>query len=79
MKYRQTVFRGLMVKLDKVDMPPEYTPDCMNVDVTTKGKLSSMEGMEKQHTSAFTGRVNAIHQLDGEEFALIGSSLWRLT
>lgn len=78
MKHRQTVFRGLMVKFDKVDMNPEHTPDCMSVDITTKGKLSSMEGTEKQHTSGFTGRVNAIHQLDGEKFVLVGSSLWRL-
>ena len=79
MKYKQTVFKGLAVKFDFCDMKPEYSPNLLNVDISTKGKLSSMPGMEKQNTSGFDGRVNAIHQLDGEEYVLEGTKLWRLT
>ena len=65
-----------MVKIDKIDMPPEYSPDCSNVDVFTQGELSSALGIEKQVTSGFVGQVIAIHQLDDDIFVLEGDELW---
>ena len=64
MKHKQSIFNGLMVKIDNVDMPPEYTPDCKNVVVHIRGELSNIEGMEKQHTSDYSNDIVAIHQLD---------------
>lgn len=63
MKYKQIDFKGLMVEIDLVDMPPENTPDCENVDLDTRGELNNAKGMEKQHTSAKANDVTAIHQL----------------
>ena len=78
MAHKQKVFNGLLVKLDKVDMPPEYSPDCANADTFTKGTLKNMEGIEKQHTTAFGSAIIAVHQLNGHEFCLSGSKLYKL-
>jgi len=79
MAHKQKVFNGLLVKLDKVDMPPEYSPDCANADTFTKGALKNITGIEKQHTTAFGSAIIAVHQLNGHEFALEGTKLWRIT
>ena len=78
MPHKQKVFNGLLVKLDKVDMPPEYSPDCANTDTFTKGALKNIEGIEKQHTTAFSSAIIAVHQLNGHEFCLSGSKLYKL-
>ena len=78
MPHKQKIFNGLLVKLDKVDMPPEYSPDCANVDTFTKGALKNMEGTVKQHTTAFGSAIIAVHQLNGHEFCLSGSKLYKL-
>lgn len=78
MQHKQEVFNGLMVHIDLVDMKPTYTPDCENVNLSVRGELSSMEGIEKQVTSGFVGQVTAIHQLDDSNFALEGDELWLL-
>jgi len=78
MAHKQKVFNGLLVKLDKVDMPPEYSPDCANADTFTKGALKNIKGIEKQHTTAFGSAIIAVHQLNGHEFCLSGSKLYKL-
>ena len=78
MAHKQKVFNGLLVKLDKVDMPPEYSPDCANADTFTKGALKNITGTEKQHTTAFGSAIIAVHQLNGEAFCLSGSKLYKL-
>ena len=78
MAHKQKVFNGLLVKLDKVDMPPEYSPDLANTDTFTKGALKNIEGIEKQHTTAFGSAIIAVHQLNGHEFCLSGSKLYKL-
>ena len=78
MPHKQKVFNGLLVKLDKVDMPPEYSPDCANADTFTKGALKNITGIEKQHTTAFDSAIIAVHQLNGHEFCLSGSKLYKL-
>jgi len=78
MPHKQKVFNGLLVKLDKVDMPPEYSPDCANADTFTKGALKNIKGTEKQHTTAFGSAIIAVHQLNGHEFCLSGSKLYKL-
>ena len=78
MSHKQTIFNGLMVKIDKPDMHPQYSPDCANVDTFTKGALKNIEGIEKQHTSAFDSSIIAVHQLNGSEFCLAGTKLYKL-
>ena len=79
MPHKQNIFNGLMVRFDKVDMKPTHTPDCANVDTFTKGALKNITGIEKQHTTAFGSAIIAVHQLNGHEFALEGTKLWRIT
>ena len=67
-----------MVRFDKVDMKPTHTPDCANVDTFTKGALKNITGTEKQHTTAFDSSIIAVHQLNGHEFCLSGSKLYKL-
>lgn len=78
MKHKQKIFNGLLVKLDPVDNPPDYSVDCANVDTFTKGSLKNIEGIEKQHTTVFDSSITAIHQLNGSEFCLAGSKLYKL-
>ena len=78
MPHKQKVFNGLLVKLDPVDNPPTYTVDCANVDTFTKGALKNITGIEKQHTTAFGSAIIAVHQLNGYEFCLSGSKLYKL-
>ena len=78
MAHKQKVFNGLMVRFDKVDMKPEYSPDCANADTFTKGALKNITGIEKQHTTAFGSAIIAVHQLNGHEFCLSGSKLYKL-
>jgi len=78
MNHKQTIFNGLLVKIDKPDMPPIYSPDLANVDTFTKGALKNIEGIEKQHTTAFDSSIIAVHQLNGNEFCLSGSKLYKL-
>ena len=78
MNHKQKIFNGLLVKLDKVDMPPQYSPNLANVNTFTKGALKNIEGIEKQHTSAFSSSIIAVHQLNGSEFCLSGSKLYKL-
>ena len=78
MAHKQKVFNGLMVRFDKVDMKPEYSPDCANADTFTKGALKNITGIEKQHTTAFDSAIIAVHQLNGHEFCLSGSKLYKL-
>lgn len=78
MAHKQKIFNGLMVRFDKVDMKPIHSPDLANVDTFTKGALKNIEGIEKQHTTAFDSSITAIHQLNGSEFCLSGSKLYKL-
>ena len=78
MPHKQKVFNGLLVGYDAVDTPPEYSPDCANVDTFTKGALKNITGIEKQHTTAFGSAIIAVHQLNGHEFCLSGSKLYKL-
>jgi len=78
MPHKQKIFNGLMVRFDKVDMKPTHTPDCANVDTFTKGALKNITGTEKQHTTAFDSSIIAVHQLNGHEFCLSGSKLYKL-
>ena len=79
MAHKQKVFNGLLVGYDAVDTPPEYSPSLSNVDTFTKGALKNITGIEKQHTTAFGSAIIAVHQLNGHEFALEGTKLWRIT
>ena len=78
MNHKQKVFNGLLVKLDPVDNPPNYSVDCANVDTFTKGALKNITGTVKQHTTAFGSSIIAVHQLNGEAFCLSGSKLYKL-
>ena len=78
MAHKQKVFNGLLVKLDPVDNPPNYSVDLANVDTFTKGALKNMEGTEKQHTTAFGSSIIAVHQLNGHEFCLSGTKLYKI-
>jgi len=78
MPHKQKIFNGLMVKLDPVDSHPDYAIDLANVDTFTKGALKNIKGIEKQHTTAFGSAIIAVHQLNGHEFCLSGSKLYKL-
>ena len=78
MAHKQKVFNGLLVGYDAVDTPPEYSPDCANVDTFTKGALKNIKGIEKQHTTAFGSAIIAVHQLNGHEFCLAGTKLYKI-
>ena len=78
MEHKQKTFKGLMVGMDVIDMPPEYTPDCCNVDTTRVGELKSISGTEKQYTSELSGVVNSIHQINNCAFALVDTILYKL-
>jgi len=78
MNHKQKVFNGLLVGYDAVDTPPEYSPSLSNVDTFTKGALKNIKGIEKQHTTAFGSAIIAVHQLNGHEFCLSGSKLYKL-
>ena len=78
MAHKQKIFSGLMVRFDKVDMKPTHSPDCANADTFTKGALKNIKGTEKQHTTAFGSSIIAVHQLNGHEFCLSGSKLYKL-
>ena len=75
---KQSIFKGLMVNLDLVDMPPEYTPDCCNVDLSERGRLKSIPGMEKLNTTGLNAEIMAIHQLDDNEFVVSGAFLYKM-
>jgi len=78
MPHKQKVFNGLLVKLDPVDSHPDYALDLSNVDTFTKGALKNIKGTVKQHTTAFGSAIIAVHQLNGHEFCLSGSKLYKL-
>ena len=78
MPHKQKIFNALLVKLYKVYMPPEYSTNLANVKTFTKGALKNIEGIEKQHTTAFDSAIIAVHQLNGSEFCLSGSKLYKL-
>ena len=67
MNHKQKVFNGLLVKLDPVDNPPNYSVDCANVNTFTKGALKNITGIEKQHTTAFGSSIMAMFQLKRTE------------
>ena len=74
----QRVFKGLIVDLDKVDMPPDYTPDCCNVDLSERGRLMSIPGIEKQITTGLAAKIMSIHQLNDNNFVTAGAYLYKL-
>lgn len=67
-KYTQNIFNGLLVGVDKTDMPSEYTPDCENVVLSKRGEVKSMPGMKKVFSFAFDGPVDHIHQAGSTSF-----------
>jgi DNA-binding beta-propeller fold protein YncE len=76
--YTQKIFKGLMVGIDKVDMPLENTPDCGNVRIDNPlGCLNNEVGIEKYHSDASANAIVAIHQLKEHLLFLTGDKLFR--
>ena len=78
MEHKQIEFKGLKVKFDKIDMPKDNSPDCCNVDISTRGAMKNINGIEKQITSGLTTAIMALHQLDCTDFVVTGEYLYKL-
>ena len=62
-KQRETIFKGIVTGVDSTDQKIENAIDSINMTISIPGKISTIEGNEKQHTSAQTNYPVSIVQL----------------
>jgi hypothetical protein len=79
-RYKQNLFGGLAVSVDKIDIKEQYSVDCENVDVFRLGELRNMMGMEKQNSAQLGSASNiiAVHQFDDEEFVNVSGTIIKM-
>lgn len=63
-------FLGIVTGVDKLDMKNENAIDAKNVYFSKPGFLNSVLGYEKQETSAATGEIDSLFEMDGTIFVL---------
>lgn len=74
-----TTFNGIFIPLDPTDMKDENCVDCSNVDISTEGQISSIQGMTKVINTGLNSSINALWQIGNlSNFAIYGGILGKL-
>jgi hypothetical protein len=74
-----STFNGIFIPIDPTDMKDENCVDCSNVDISTEGQLSSIQGMTKFINTGLNAPINALIQFgDLTTFSIYNGTLGKL-
>jgi len=73
-----STFNGIFIPLDRTDMKDENCVDCSNVDISTEGQLSSIQGMIKHLNTGLNSSIDFIHQIGSTTFVFYNGSIGKL-
>ena len=65
--YKQEIIGGLEVGTDPLDMNAERSLDCANIRIDVPGQMTNDVGIEKQNTTAYSGSITAVQQLNNDD------------
>ena len=77
-KYKQDIFNGIAVGIDKLDVPQGSCIDCANLVISTYGRIENTIGLSKIVTTALGDQIDALHQLGTDEYAITGGNVKKL-
>lgn len=67
---KQKIFNGIVTSVDKTDMKETYAVHAENVNIGTLGKLSRVDGLEKQITTGLGYQIDALFRLNNTNFVV---------